>query len=387
MFWLGKKKNNGQPENTDFIEGNGIKKDDVEERAKRIMTIINYLTDGILVLDNYSKISFINPEAEKLLDVNGAKAIGQHIFRLNQYPNAQRLLSILEGEVREISRKEVQINENFILEVSIIPMVSGGQKIGALVVLHDITQDKLVQRMKSEFVTVAAHQLRTPASVVKWTMDMLLNSDYGNMTGEQRKMVEMAYHTNEKIIRLVNDLLDVAQIEEGKYLSRVALADFMGVLAPIVDSYKTLAQNKKVNLVFIKPKDGLPRLMMDADKMKIALTNIIDNAVAYTPENGKVIVAVQYNEKNKEAEGVVSDNGIGIPEFQQKNVFSKFFRGSNAVKIDTEGTGLGLFISKNIIEAHGGRVWFDSKEGKGTNIYFTIPVKGKFTEFLTSDFY
>lgn len=387
MLWGKQKKINGQLENANFVEGNGTKKDDVEERAKRIMTIINYLTDGILVLDNYSKISFINPEAEKLLDVNGAKAIGQHIFRLNQYQNAQRLLSILEGEVREISRKEVQINENFILEVSIIPMVSGGQKIGALVVLHDITQDKLVQRMKSEFVTVAAHQLRTPASVVKWTMDMLLSSDYGNMTGEQKKLVEMAYHTNEKIIRLVNDLLDVAQIEEGKYLSRVALADFMGVLTPIVDTYKALALNKKVNLVFIKPKDGLPRLMIDTDKMKIALTNIIDNAVAYTPENGKVIVAVQYNEKNKEAEGVVSDNGIGIPEFQQKNVFSKFFRGSNAVKVDTEGTGLGLFISKNIIEAHGGRVWFDSKEGKGTNVYFTIPVKGKFTEFLTSEFY
>jgi len=374
MFW---KKENKKKESFGDIE-------DIREVGDDTI-ITNYLTDGLLVFDKNSRLFLVNPQAERLLEVRKEKILGKSILELNRFPSFKPLVSLLGGEIREFFRKELQIRVNFILEITTVPMTAEEKKVGTLVILHNVTREKLVDRMKSEFVTLAAHQLRTPASAVKWSMQILLEEDLGKLNEKQREIIEKTYKTNDKMIKLVKDLLNLAQIEEGKYLTKITLSSIEDVIQSVVDAHKEEIKKRKLKFEFKKPKEQLPELMLDVEKMKTAIRNIFDNALKYTLPGGKVSISLKRDVKDIEIQ--IRDTGMGIPQEQQARVFTKFFRGVNIMKKETEGTGLGLFISKNIIEAHGGRIWFESEEGKGSTFYFTIPVKERFGEFLTEEFY
>jgi len=377
MFWKRKNK-----KKKSFRDIKDIK--DIREVGDDTI-ITNYLTDGLLVFDKNSRLFLVNPRAERLLEVRKEKILGKSILELNRFPSFKPLVSLLGGEIRKFFRKELQIRVNFILEITTIPMTAEEKKVGTLVILHNVTREKLADRMKSEFVTLAAHQLRTPSSGVKWSLQILLDGDLGELNEKQRKIVEEAYKANDKMIRMVRDLLNVAQIEEGKYLSKIVLSSIEDIIQSIADSYKKEVEKRKLKFEFKKPKEQFPKLMLDVEKMEIAIKNIFDNALKYTLPGGKVSISLKKDEKEIEVQ--IQDTGVGIPQEQQRKVFTKFFRGDNAIKIETEGTGLGLFMSKNIIEAHGGRIWFESREGKGSSFYFTIPIKERFGEFLTEKFY
>ncbi len=374
MFW---RKENKKKESFGDVKDVGEVRDDT--------IITNYLTDGLLVFDRNSRLSLVNPQAEKFFEVRKKEILGKSILELNRFPNFRPLISLLGGGLREFFRKELQVKENFILEITAVPMIAEDKKAGTLVVMHDVTREKLVDRMKSEFVTLAAHQLRTPSSAVKWSMRMLLEGDLGKLNKKQREIIEKAYKTNDKMIKLVKDLLNVAQIEEGKFLTKITLSSIEDVIQSAVDAYKEEIKKRKLKFEFKKSKEGLPKVMLDVEKMKIAIRNIFDNALKYTFPGGRVSISLKGDKK--EIEIKIQDTGMGIPQCQQAKVFTSFFRGANIMKVETEGTGLGLFISKNIIEAHGGRIWFESEEGKGSTFYFTIPVKERFGEFLTEEFY
>lgn len=357
----------------------------LEEERKKIWAIVDSFPDGIIIFDEYSRVNFINFRAEVFFDVVGDEITGKDILSLTRFPKLQPLVSLLGGGIRKISREELTIKYNLILEVSVIPIIVGGIKTGNLIVLHDITQPKLVEKMKSEFVTVAAHQLRTPASATKWITKMLLDGDLGSLTDEQEEAVRKAYVSNDKMINLIKKLLNVAQIEEGKYLSECSLIDILEIIISIVKEYEKLIEEKEMNVKIQKPKEELPKLMLDKEKITIAITDLLDNAFRYTPKGGSITISVAKKEKDVEVK--INDTGYGIPKSDQEKVFSKFFRGKNIMKIETEGTGLGLFIARNIIEAHGGNIWFESDENKGSTFYLTIPIKEKFGEFLNRDFY
>lgn len=374
MFW--KKKNKKKKSFGDIKNIREVRDDTI---------ITDYLTDGLLVFDNNSRLSLVNPQVERLFEVRKEKILRKSILELNRFPGFKPLVSLLGGEIREFFRKELRIRVNFILEITTVPMIVKEEKVGTLVVLHNVTREKLVDRMKSEFVTLAAHQLRTPLSAVKWSLRMLLDEDLGKLSEEQKKFLQDTYKTNEKMIFLVNSLLNVSEIEEGKYLSKIVLSSIEDIIQSIVDAYKKEIERRKLRFEFKKPKEQLPKLMLDVEKMRIAIKNIFDNALKYTLPGGKVSISLRRDEKEIEVQ--IQDTGVGILQYQQEKVFTKFFRGASIIKMETEGTGLGLFISKNIIEAHGGRIWFESEEGKGSTFYFTIPVKERFGEFLTEEFY
>jgi len=379
MFW--KKKNQKKEISEDFLSA--IKGD--EEEKNKTLAIINYLTAGILVFDKNNQLVLINSQAEKLFGVKREEILGRRLFELNSFPSFRPLVSLLGGEIKKIQNKELEITKKLILGVSSIPMIVQQEKIGTLVILHDITREKLVEMMKSEFVTLAAHQLRTPTSALKWSLRLLLDGDLGTVPKNQREILEKMYYTNEKSINLVKDLLNVARIEEGKFLSKITLSSIEEVIQSVVEVYSDEIKKRKLKFEFEKPLAPLPKVMLDVDKMKIAVGNLIDNAVRYTLPGGRITVSLA--EKEKEIEVQIQDTGLGIPENQQSKMFTKFFRAENVMKIETEGTGLGLFITKYIIEAHGGRIWFESGEGEGTVFYFTIPIKEEFAEYLTEEFY
>lgn len=365
---------------TNMLEDVEGERNKAEEEKNKTLTIINNFTDGLFVFDKENRLSLINPQTEVFFDVKARDLFGKSVFELNTFPTLEPLVRLLGREIKGVFRKELSIKGDLILEVSTIPMMIGEKKLGALVILHDITREKIIEKMKTEFVSLSAHQLRTPLSAIKWTLRMLLDGDLGLITKEQREFIEKTYNSNERMINLINDLLDITRIEEGRYLYKPILTDIEPVVQFVVNSYKEEIEKKKINFEFKKPEEKLPKVMIDVEKIRLAVQNLLDNALRYTPIGGQVTIAV--NRVTKEIELSVKDTGIGIPRDQQARVFTKFFRGANVLRMETEGSGLGLFITKNIIEAHGGRVWFKSKEGEGTTFYFTLPIKEEFEGFL-----
>jgi signal transduction histidine kinase len=228
--------------------------------------------------------------------------------------------------------------------------------------------------MKTEFVSISAHQLRTPLSAIKWTLKMFLDGDLGKITKEQGEFLEKIYQSNERMINLINDLLNVTRIEEGRYLYNPVLADIVQICQSVIDSYKEEMEKKNLKFIFEKPKE-LPKVRVDVEKISLAIQNLLENAIRYNREGGEIEITLE--EKEGKIKFSIKDTGIGIPKNQQHRVFIKFFRAPNALRMETEGSGLGLFITKNIIEAHGGKIWFESEEGKGTTFYFTLPVAQK----------
>ena len=359
------------------VEGSRQK---AETEKDKTQAIITNFADGLLVFDSEGKLSLINPRAEDFFGVKSRDLVGRPILELSTFPTIEPVIKLVGGEIKGVFRKEVQIGESLILEVSTIPAIREEEELGALIILHDVSREKMIERMKSEFVSISAHQLRTPLSAIKWTLRMLLDGDLGEMTKEQREFIEKSYKSNERMINLINDLLDVTRIEEGRYLYKPVLIDFEPFVQFVINTYREEIKKKELKLELKKPEKKLPQVKVDAEKIQLAIQNLLDNAIRYTPTGGKIIISLGYIEKAIEFS--IKDTGVGILKNQQSRVFSKFFRGANAIRMETEGSGLGLYIAKNIIEAHGGKIWFESEEGKGTTFHFTLPMKEEFGEFL-----
>jgi PAS domain S-box-containing protein len=357
----------------------GARKKAEEEKNKTLAVITNF-TDGLVVFDKNNKLSLINTRAEYFFGVKSAEVFEKTFPEIYRLPSMSFLSGILEGGDEGVFRKEISLKEDLILEASKVPITRDKERVGILVVLHDITREKRVERMKSEFVSISAHQLRTPLAAIKWTLRMILDGDAGSVNQEQKELLNKTYLSNERMIFLINDLLDVTRIEEGRDLYKPILADIESVIQFVVNSYKEETQRRKIKLEFKKPASGAPKVLLDVEKMRLAIQNLLDNAIKYSLAGGEVTVSLRYDKK--EIEVAVRDTGVGIPQYQRERIFTKFFRGSNVIKMETDGSGLGLFIVKNIIEAHGGRIWFASEENKGTTFYFTIPVREEFEEFL-----
>jgi len=351
----------------------------VEERNKTLAIITNF-TDGLLFFNKEKKLSLVNPTAESFFEVRATEIIGTSFLKLAEYPLFSPLINLLAKEGKGLFRRELKIEENLVLEVSTVPVVRGKENLGSLIILHDITREKGIERMKSEFVSLAAHQLRTPLSAIKWTLKMILEGDLGKINKDQRDYLEKSYVSNERMIHLINDLLNVSRIEEGRYLYKPVLISLERLVKEVIDSLKTRADAKNIKLIFKKPDKQAPKIRADEEKMKLAISNLVENSLRYTSSRGQVVASLSH--KGKRVELSVKDNGIGIPKDQQKRVFSKFFRAANAMKKETEGSGLGLFITKNIIETHKGKVWFESEEGKGTTFYLSLPIGSETKEYF-----
>lgn len=252
-------------------------------------------------------------------------------------------------------------------------------------------QIKRVQELdktKSEFISIAAHQLRTPLSAIKWTFKMMIDGDIGDVTLEQKEFLKRGYITNERMISLVNDLLNVSRIEEGRFGYEFKVISIEDMIENLLKTIQPLIAEKNINFIFEKPKSSLRKISADEEKLMLAVENILNNAIKYTPPQGKITLLIE--EKNNELIVSVTDTGVGVPRDQISKLFTKFFRGSNVIRLQTDGSGLGLFITKNVIEKHRGRIALESEESKGTTVRIILPFieqkklssEQKFEEFI-----
>ena len=249
---------------------------------------------------------------------------------------------------------------------------ASGNMISVIGVIEDTTKEREVDKMKSEFISLASHQLRTPLTGIRWFADLLLKGKAGEISATQKDFIQQIYDSNARLIKLVEELLNISHIETGNKFNLVMQPTD---IAPIINSLTTdmvaLAAQHQVTIVKGEEFPVQCMLNVDGDKMREVLQNLMSNAVKYSKLGGTGTIGI--NKEGNETIISVADQGLGIPKAQQGRMFEKFFRADNVQSAETDGTGLGLYIAKAITEKHGGKIWFESEENKGTTFYISLP--------------
>ena len=346
---------------------------EAERERDKTMAIITNFTDGLIVLDKNEVVIMVNFLSEEMFKMKESELIGKNIKDIGVKHLLKPAVDLIfeKGKIKKVTREEFSPEDEVTIEVTTVPLKEKDEDVGYLAIFHDISREKLIERMKSEFVSISAHQLRTPLSAIKWGISLL--QEGGIDEKERDELIIKVQKSNERMIRLVNDLLDVSRIEEGRYIYKTKKESLTDLINKLLFPIKSQIKRKNIKLELFFPENEAFNVEMDREKVSLCVQNFLENAVNYTPQKGKITVSLKEDKEKKEIIFSVKDTGIGIAPEQQKRVFSKFFRGVNAVKADTEGTGLGLFITKNIIESHKGRVWFTSRDEVGSEFNFSLP--------------
>ncbi|HZJ34583.1 MAG TPA: ATP-binding protein [Candidatus Angelobacter sp.] len=237
------------------------------------------------------------------------------------------------------------------------------------------TSNTILRRLdkaKDEFVSMASHQLRTPLTSVKGYISMVIEGDAGKISDPQKKLLDEAFNSSERMVHLINDFLNVSRIQNGKFIIDKHPTDLSKVIGQEIDSLKPSALSRNLKFVYNPPKD-FPMIEIDEGKVRQVVINFADNALYYSHENTTINISLSI--ENNKALFTVKDNGIGVPTDEQEQLFSKFYRASNARKQRPDGTGVGLYLAKKIIDAHEGEIVFESVEGKGSTFGFRLPLK------------
>lgn len=225
---------------------------------------------------------------------------------------------------------------------------------------------------KSNFISIVAHQLRTPLSGVKWTLNLVLSGSLGSLTTEQQSFLMKCYESNERMIILINDMLGADRIDSDKLKYNFVPTHIFDLIDNALFEMTPTINKKNLLISYLHKDRNLPQVLIDSEKMRAVLQNLLENAIKYTPQNG--LIEIDFQVIDGFLRVSIKDTGIGIPEEDKKNIFNRFFRAANAIKVETDGTGLGLYVAKGIIEKHGGKIWFESRLGQGSTFHFTIPI-------------
>ncbi|OHA58597.1 MAG: hypothetical protein A2571_02395 [Candidatus Vogelbacteria bacterium RIFOXYD1_FULL_44_32] len=238
-------------------------------------------------------------------------------------------------------------------------------------------QLETLENAKSEFISVTTHELRTPLSAIKWTFNMIMSEQLGPINTEQKEFLSKGYQSTLKMIGIVNNLVHIDHATAKKEDYSFVATDIVSLIDNAIAEFSNQAISKKINLSFSKMVTNLPLIEIDKNKISMVMENLIDNAIKYTPKEGKITVTVtdsRLNSAQPALEISVIDNGVGIPKDEQEKIFHKFFRASNARLAEPDGSGIGLYIAKDIVDRHFGSMWFKSEEGKGTAFHIVLPV-------------
>lgn len=346
--------------------------------------LLESIGEGMIAVDKDGLISLVNNNALSMLALGEASVVGRAVdkaFSLHDekgkpLPHTKRpeILTLRTAKAQDMVVSFYQPEKKpAMLHVKANPVIIDGVSAGAIIILRDVTREREVDRMKTEFISLASHQLRTPLSAIKWFTEMLIAGDAGKLNKEQAQFAQNIYDSSQRMIELVSSLLNISRIESGRIIIDPKPTDLNELISGIVNDLKAKTEAKSQTLIISVHKE-LPKINIDPQLIGQVYLNLLTNAIKYTQEGGEITVFV--SRKDDQVVSQVTDNGYGIPKAQQGRVFQKFFRAENAVKVETDGTGLGLYLIKSVIESSGGKIWFESEEGKGTTFWFSLPMSG-----------
>jgi len=348
-------------------------------------TVVDNSPNAVIILNIDGVILYANNTALKLIGLPLSHIINkkQNFIRFVDGKTGKDLNDLIEKlvksgkSVRDFNKNSIILKSNgktVSVAISVTPFKDKDDKIiGSFIIFRDTTQDKEIEQTKTEFVSLASHQLRTPLSTINWYSEMMLTGDTGKLTKEQNRYVEEIYHGTQRMIELVNDLLNISRIDLGTITIKPEVVNFKEVIESVLSELFPLIKNKKIRIEE-KYDKSIPNIILDSKLARIIGQNLLSNAVKYTPKNGQVFISI--NKLKNKLLIKIADTGIGIPKDQQAQIFSRLFRAKNAKEKLTEGTGLGLYIVQLAVEKLNGQVWFESIENGGTTFYVSIPLKG-----------
>lgn len=326
----------------------------------------------------------VNPRGKELLgrgiDPNARKGNYSEVYAVlkedgTPYPNDELPASLVLATGKPAEKRDIYVQRPDRTKIALkaygVPVKDvAGKLLFVTVVFDDITKEKAIDKAKTEFVSLASHQLRTPLSSMNWYAEMLLSGDAGVLSEKQKTYVEESYKAGRRMNHLINALLNLSGIELGTFIIEPKTIDVLNLIKSVLADFEPEILDKKIKIDFENTSQNIT-INADPKLLKVIIENLLSNALNFTRDLGKIILSVQ-----EKAEGIlisVKDNGIGIPEKEQQMVFTRLFRAENIGEVG--GSGLGLYTVKIIIENIGGKIWFESKEGKGTTFYVTIPDK------------
>ncbi|MDB5169693.1 MAG: hypothetical protein JWN82_89 [Candidatus Saccharibacteria bacterium] len=356
----------------------------LEEQRVLAEALFTSIGDGAIATDEFGKITRINPTALKLLGYTEREMIGawfpKKIVSIHENGDPVSLIdrpitrAFLTGKtIVEKTYYRKKNGQTIPVSITVSPIMLSGKPVGAIEVFRDITIEYEIDRMKSDFISLASHQLRTPLSAIKTYSHMLLDGYMGDITAPQKKSLRTIVSAANRMNELISTLLNITRIESGNVTVTLKNVD-VEKLAEEVNKEHSLAASDKDITLSLHCSGKKTTVHTDALLFKEVLGNLVSNAIKYTPEGGKVALGI----KNRRYDVLfsVTDSGMGIPKYSQEQIFTKFFRAHNVVKQETSGTGLGLYLVKGLVDALGGKIWFESSETKGTIFYVTLSKTG-----------
>jgi PAS domain S-box-containing protein len=338
--------------------------------------VIRSIAEGLVVVDGQGKVIMMNPAAEKLLGASAKDKIGRPVA---EGIKDEQLISLVR-ESKDKQNKEVELvsqqdETKKVLRASTAVIENEtGQTVGMVSVLSDITKQKELDQMKTNFVSHVSHELRTPLVAMEKSISLILSKSTGEITETQEQFLSIADRNLKRLGLLINDLLDLSKLEAGKMEMKLEPTAIGQVIEETIQTLNTWAGTKSVALKK-EVEPGMPDAQIDANRIIQVLTNLIGNAIKFTPANGYVTVRAARSSGQKEVRVSVEDTGIGMSPADLPKVFDKFYQIGERAPTDISGTGIGLTIAKEIVERHGGRIWAESEKGAGAKFIFTLPLK------------
>jgi two-component system phosphate regulon sensor histidine kinase PhoR len=353
----------------DSLQSSGT---EAEVERSRFATIVESANEGIVVVDPDGMVSDMNPAACRMFDTDMETAAGHPAADLGMFTDGE--LRTMPRDTRgDVPQPIVRQRADRVLSAIVSPMRaagSNGERTGSVWVLRDVTELARIDEMKNEFISVVSHELRTPLTAIKGFTDLILEGEAGDISDEQRSFLEIVQSNSDRLVALINDMLDISRIESGRISLDLDEIDLPHTVTRALATLRPLIEEKHLS-VQTELDDSAPIVLADEARLLQILTNLISNACKYTPQNGWITVRTEALEGQVAIS--VSDTGMGIPPESLPQVFSKFYRVDQPASRDIGGTGLGLAITKSLVEMHGGRVNIASKVGVGTTVRFTLP--------------
>lgn len=347
--------------------------------------MLGSIGDGVIATDEKGNITVINEVACESLGWERNEILHQSIVKAVPMVSEDGKIIPLEErpmtKVLTLGKEMVTSQTTYYLRkdksklpvyFTVTPIVLGGKTVGTIEVFRDITREKQVDRAKSEFVSIASHQLRTPLTIINWYLERLMKRSQ-SLTEKDKGYLEEVYHASKRMVDLINSLLNVSRLELGTFVVEPKMVDIFKIAEDVLQDFKPQVEKKSIRIEK-KFHKGLSLISADPRLMTMIFQNLISNAIKYSKEGGKIDLQVSLDQQTLMIR--VTDRGLGISKSEQAKVFSKLFRADNARAVEPEGTGLGLYIVKNVVAVSGGKITFNSEENKGTTFEVTFPMSG-----------
>ena len=354
------------------------------ERSE-LKSILGSVEDALVVYGTDFRITFFNHAAEKLFKLSMDDAIGHMLSPRDVETAGWRMLaqvvfpSLAPRVISRTSESEVPhitdvslTDPELELRVATAPVVGeDGRTLAFMKIVRDRTAQLAALRSKNEFITVASHQLRGPVTDINWALQSL--AEASELSETSKMIVTTAAQASKNLLGRIEDILSIAKMEDGQVGYAFEATDIVEYVGKILSDVLPAARKAGIKMYLDRPTTEMPKVMIDPKHLSLAITNILENAIRYNVENGEVTVKIDLMKDKPYVVVSVKDTGIGIPQEAIDKLFTKFYRAENAVKTQTEGSGLGLYIAKGVVTAHGGQIWAESELGRGTTISFALP--------------